>query len=124
MTISVGTGATTPTLIGFERSATLTLSLNNADVSNKSSNDWTERLPTFRDWTIEGEAIFDPSDSAQDDLWTAYNTRNKVNVLVTIAGDTYEGDAYLSELSFEGGHDAEIAGSFSLEGTGQLTKVE
>ncbi len=114
-----------PTNIGLERSSTLTIAGEVIDITTKADNNWRVNLSSIRDWNVDFEAVFDEADTAQDELFSAVDSDPPVTVDVTmnIGGDDFTGNAFVTELTFEGAHDGEVTLSGSLTGTASLTKV-
>lgn len=118
MTLSVG-----GTALGLERSATLSMSLSDIDITNKGSSHQVERIAGNKDWSVDFEALFDDTDSVQDNLFSAYQNRTALSLSIAVGAETYTGSAYLSELSYEGAHDDAVVLSGTLVAKGALTKT-
>ena len=115
----------TATAIGLSRSATLNLSMEDVDITTKASNYWRQRIPSLRDWSVDFDAIFDEADDAQDQLWTSFDTDPSAaaSVNLVVSGDTYSGNMYITDMTIEGPHDAEVSISGSLVGAGEPVRV-
>ena len=112
----------TPTAFALQRGATLNMPTSMIDVSTKSSANWSEVIPGFRQWSVDIEALYDPSDTTYDQLWGAYNGQSVLEVEFQDGTNAYTGNTYISDLSIDGPHSAEGTYTATLNGTSTLTK--
>jgi len=125
--IKVNTGTTASpvyTTVAGQRSATLDLSVDEADTTSKTSSGWHEGLPTIRSWSIDGDGLILETDTGMVLLETCYMNNTQVYVQVyTPAAHTYTGLATLTDFSYDASYDSEATVSYTLTGSGALTKV-
>ena len=114
--------AATPTTVGFQTEATISMSRDPVDVTAKS-DDWATFLAgDFGNWTVEGSSHFDPSDTTHDQMWTDISTGATSEITVTDGTETYSGEAFVTSWQIEGSQESPIGLSYSLQGSGALTK--
>lgn len=125
--INVNTGTVelpTWTLVAGQRNATLTMSTDEVDITSKNSNGWHEGLPSIRSWSIEFDALLIEDDDGLAAIEDAFMNGTQVQVqIVTPAGNKYDGNATLTDFSYEGPYDGEATASGTLTGSGALTKT-
>lgn len=110
--------------IGLQRGGDINFTLDEADITTKSSANWHEGIPSIRNWSMSGEGVVDQANTVQDELEEMFINRVQKNVrLLTANGVTYTGKATLTDFSRSIPHDGEVTLSFTLQGSGALTKV-
>lgn len=116
------TGTPTYTSVGGQRSATLSLSTNEIDASDKLSDGWAENLAGLRKWSISGNGCGDDADAACAALEAAWLANKQLEVqLETPSGKKYDGLATITDLSYDAPHDDMFTYSITMSGTGALT---
>jgi TP901-1 family phage major tail protein len=112
------------TSVGGQKSATLQLTAEEIDATDKLSEDWYESLPSFRKWSLSGSGNGDEADTGLKELEDAWFAGMQVPVqLETPSGTKYSGEATLTDLSYEAPHDNLFSFSVTLSGSGVLTKT-
>lgn len=114
------------TAIAASTSASLDQSMSTREATTKDSAGYKEALEGLREWSISGDFLvsFDGA-YTYDDLYTLWLNRTKVTIKYSseVADDfRYTGEAYLTSLNQSAGVEETVSGSFTLEGTGVLTK--
>lgn len=129
------TGIVNATLIGIyvegvkvAMATSGTLSINQAlrTSINKDDLGWEKSLPAGRSWSLSGDSEF-AFDSAytHDDFAALITSRAPVAIKFSteITGDIrFTGSAYIESLELSGGAEENATYSYSLKGTGVLTK--
>lgn len=111
-------------ILGGQRGATLNRSSETIDITTKSSSGWRENEASIREWSIEADGLLIEDDTAYTELENCYMNGTKVLVeLVTAAGNTYEGEALITDFPIEAPYDDAATYSVTLQGTGPLTKT-
>ena len=112
------------TAIAYSKNCTLNMNLANAETTNKDDSGWKGVLPTKRDWSVDGDGLYNYGGSVST-LFGLYNNRTRVSIKFSnnTPGDKYySGYAYITKLQISG-PDAETATySFSFAGDGQLSE--
>lgn len=125
--IKVNTGTTQSpvwTSVGGQRGATLSMTTAEADTTNKDSDGWHEGLPTIRSWSISGDGLIIETDTGFGELLDAYINNTQVSVQLATAGTKkYSGLATLTDFSYDAPYDGEATCSYTLTGSGALTKA-
>ena len=120
-------GSGTFNAFACQRSATLSLSQDNADATNKDDNNYNFPIPTIRDWTVDTEGVIIAEDADYKklrDMWI-----NQEVVLIRIQNDDaafspaqfWEGNVFIDTLDEEAPHDDTFSHSATLQGQGVLT---
>lgn len=131
--IKVNTGTReTPvwTVIGGQRGATLNLTANQIDASNKQSGAWTTSVPGMLSWSIDADAVMltDISgltvDAGRAKLLACFTNRELVHVrYVRKDGSKFQGYAAITDLSEEAPHDGAATFKITLNGSGSPEEV-
>lgn len=123
-------GGTTYDIIGRATSASLSVSMETRDTTNKDSAGWQENLEGLKAWSLSGDGLVTYSISGDfdtpDDLFTLLSNRTKVKVKfgsATSGEVDYTGDAYLVSYEQEAGVEENVTYSFGFTGTGVLTQA-
>ena len=131
--LKVNTGtAETPvwTVIGGQRGATLSLTAEQIDASNKQSGAWKTSVPGMMSWSIDADAVMltDASglsiDAGRSKLLTVFANRELVHVrYVRKDGSKFQGYAAITDLSEESPHDGVATYKITLAGAGAPEEV-
>jgi len=114
----------TPTLIGGQRGASLSLTTDAVDVTAKDSDGWEENIPHIRHWSIDFDGLLIEDDAGLTALESAYMSGTQLIVeFSTPGGSKYTGTATLTDFSYDTPYDAEATYSGTLQGSGPLTKT-
>ena len=123
-------GGTTYDIIGRATSASLSVSMETRDTTNKDSAGWQENLEGLKAWSLSGDGLVTYSISGDydtpDDLFTLLSNRTLVKVKfgsATSGEIDYTGDAYLVSYEQEAGVEENVTYSFGFTGTGVLTQA-
>lgn len=110
-----------------QTSATLSLSQDNADATNKDDNNFNFPIPTIRDWTVDvdGVVIGEDADYTQlRNLWlnqTVLTGRIQNDDAAFSPAQFWEGSFFIDSLDEEAPHDDTFTYSATLQGQGALT---
>ena len=131
--LKVNTGTTeTPvwTVIGGQRGATLSLTADQIDASNKQSGAWKTSVPGMMSWSIDADAVMltDASglsiDAGRSKLLSVFSNRELVHVrYVRKDGSKFQGYAAITDLSEESPHDGVATYKITLAGAGAPEEV-
>tara|TARA_R110001606_G_scaffold380633_1_gene541272 strand:+ start:756 stop:1199 length:444 start_codon:yes stop_codon:yes gene_type:complete len=133
--IVVKTGVSgSETEIAFCTSASLSLSMDTRDISNKSSAGWRELLEAQKSWSVSTEGLMafrDASGTAvksYDDLLTALVARTAFSIELTptalVAGDyRWSGTCFLTSLEQNDPMEDNVTWTATFEGSGALTQT-
>jgi len=123
-------GGTTYDIIGRATSASLSVSMETRDTTNKDSAGWQENLEGLKSWSLSGDGLVTYSITGDfdtpDDLFTLLSNRTLVKVKfgsATSGEIDYTGDAYLVSYEQESGVEENVTYSFGFTGTGVLTQA-
>lgn len=123
-------GGTSYDIIGRATSASLSVSMETRDTTNKDSAGWQENLEGLKSWSLSGDGLVTYSITGDydtpDDLFTLLSNRTLVKVKfgsATSGEIDYTGDAYLVSYEQEAGVEENVTYSFGFTGTGVLTQA-
>ena len=123
-------GGTSYDIIGRATSASLSVSMETRDTTNKDSAGWQENLEGLKSWSLSGDGLVTYSISGDydtpDDLFTLLSNRTLVKVKfgsATSGEIDYTGDAYLVSYEQEAGVEENVTYSFGFTGTGVLAQA-
>lgn len=123
-------GGTSYDIIGRATSASLSVSMETRDTTNKDSAGWQENLEGLKSWSLSGDGLVTYSISGDydtpDDLFTLLSNRTLVKVKfgsATSGEIDYTGDAYLVSYEQEAGVEENVSYSFGFTGTGVLNQA-
>lgn len=116
--------AGTYVVVGGQRGATLSESVEPIEVTHKLSNGYKEYEYGFADWKISADGVYIKDDTGYDLLVNALRTKKKVKLRIKEEGvDVEQGLALVLSRELEGGYDGEATYSMEFQGTGPITPV-
>lgn len=119
-----GATAGTYLVVGGQRGATLSESVETLETTNKLSNGFKEFEYGFGEWKISADGVYIKDDVAYEKLVTAMRTKTKVKLRIKEEGvEIEEGLALITSRELEGGYDGEATYSVEFQGTGAITPV-
>jgi TP901-1 family phage major tail protein len=108
-------------VLAGQRGGRLSMSANTIDVSSKDSNYWNEALPGYRGWTMSADGCVVNDDIGHIALWSTYANNVSVTIrMVTPTGKALWGNAFITSLDYEGGHDGAFMFSVNFQGSYKL----
>lgn len=116
-------------VVGGQTGASLSRSASTIDVSDKNSGAWASSIAGMKSWSVDAEGFVSLADDGQDLLEQAFDARTGVFIEIrvgasdNVAGITYTGEAYITDLSNEFGQDDAVSFSLSLQGASPLVRV-
>ena len=127
--IEFSTDGVTYSEVGRCTSASLSVSMETRDTSNKDSAGWRELLEGQKSWSLSGDGLVTYNIASADgysDLWGYLTARTKLYVKfgsTTTDEKYYSGQGFLTSLDQEAGMEDNVTYSFSFEGTAALTEA-
>jgi len=121
--LSVTTGGGTLQAIAFSTSASLSMSMDLRDSTNKSSAGWSQSLGGLKSWEMSSDAFVDidsPSGADIEELFVSWNTGTEIAVSFGKSGMLYTGNALITSISVDAGVEENATYSISLTGSGEL----
>ena len=112
----------------FGTSASLTVTRDLRDSTNKSSAGWSESLAGLKSWELSGDGFVEFTNTDQDtknvkELYTQMVASNpEVTVKFSDGSTYYVGNAFITSLTVDAGVEENATYSISLTGTGDLTQ--
>lgn len=119
--------------VGGQRNATFNLNTRIIDATNKSTSPaYAEKLPSFREWSINFDAIVTDDGSGGFDvglnnLVSAFLTGQEVGAYMQFpsaitTNDVWSGEAVLGDFSIDTPYDDVATATGTLEGNGAITR--
>jgi TP901-1 family phage major tail protein len=103
------------------RGATLTMDVDEIDVTCKDSNLWHEGLPSTRKWSLDFKGLLLEDQYTYDVVRNCFLNQLQLRVrMLTPGGKSFTGKATLKNFSIDGPHDDAMSISGSFQGTGAL----
>ena len=127
--IQFSTDGVTYSEVGRCTSASLSVSMETRDTSNKDSAGWRELLEGQKSWSLSGDGLVTYNIASADgysDLWGYLTARTKLYVKfgsTTTDEKYYSGQGFLTSLDQEAGMEDNVTYSFSFEGTAALSEA-
>jgi len=127
--IQFSTDGATYDEVGRMTNASLSISMETRDTSNKDSAGFRELLGGQRSWSLAGDGLVVYSLTGADgysDLFGYWNNRTNLYIKFgSVSGGekNYSGRGFITSLDQEAGVEDNATFSFSLEGTGALTET-
>ncbi len=112
----------------FATSASLSVSRDLRDSTNKSSAGWSESLAGLKSWELSGDGFVEFANADSNtknvkDLFTQMIAdKPEVTVKFSDGNTYYVGNAFMTSLSMDAGVEENATYSVSLTGTGVLTQ--
>ena len=123
--VLIKVAATDPgaTSLGGQTDGTLTRTAGTADVTDKDSSNWREKLVAVREWSVTASCIFDQSDTGYGILRDSWENQTALYVLMldSESSETYGGLGILTDLTLNGPLEDATNYSVTIEGTAALT---
>lgn len=114
------------TVVGGQRGASLTMSADELDITDKNTTGYKKYLVGLKEWGISCDGLVVAGEAGYDALFNAFIAGNIVHVQLKKADDSfgYEGDMVVSSMDFDAQYDDALTYSCELKGAGDLTKIE
>lgn len=115
--------------ISLNTNVSLSVSTSEIECTNKDSSGWKDILVGTRDWSMSGTSYVSPSSTyGLAEAWAAWEAGTAVTVNFTrgtpTSGDiSLSGSAYFTSIEQTGEVDGAAEWTFSLSGSGALTKA-
>lgn len=109
--------------IGGQKSASIEMSTDSIDVSNKVTGEWVQKIPGFKQWSMTCDGLYISDDEGYAALMTAFKNSTPVQVIFADEHATISqsGNAIVSSMSLDAPYDDALTYAVSFEGVGALT---
>lgn len=113
--------------ISGQQGLTINRSADSIEVSSKDTKGgWKSKIAGMKEWSIDNDGLYVPSDATHKQLGKAFEAGNPVCIKV-VNGKTkkgmFGGLAYISDYSLEAPYDDGMTYSISLDGNGALVDL-
>ena len=122
--VNTGTyGSPVWTKVGGQKDATLTLSLEPMDVTDKDSAGWKEGLAGNRSVGVEFDAFLIEDDAGFLEMKKGYWERKSLHLQLVTPTKTLTGHFYMTEMGKEAPLDEAVSVAFTLESNGAIVEA-
>ena len=127
--VYVATAGTTEnptwTLVGGQRSGSLSRTAEEIDASHKTSGGWSSTIAGLRSWSLDMEAIYLAGDEGAKFLEAAFLAGKQVFIKFEYPNKSYvTGWGSITDLSLETSHDDVATISGTISGDGALSELQ
>lgn len=113
-------------VLGGQRSASVEMSSETIDTTNKTSGAWTSKMTGLKSWTVDCDGVFFVDDEGYKAAINAFMNGTAVTVELADSSKSvgYTGEAIITSISVDAPYEDVMTYSVSFEGNGALTEVE
>jgi TP901-1 family phage major tail protein len=114
------------TAVGGQRGASLSMSADELDITDKNTVGYKKFLVGLKEWSISCDGLVVAGEKGYDALFEAFIEGKIVHVQFNQEDGSfgYEGDMVVSSMDFDAQYDDALTYSCELKGAGDLTKIE
>ncbi len=111
--------------VGGQRGASLSMSADELDVTDKNTTGYKKFLVGLKEWSISCDGLVCTDNAGYDALFDAFINGTLVHVQLRKEDSTfgYEGDMVVSSMDFDAQYDDALTYSCELKGAGDLTAM-
>lgn len=113
--------------IGGQKGASLSRSAETIDVSDKTSDGWSESIMGMKSWSLDCEGFVVLGDTGFELLHTAFDNREKIDVEIKIGGAegyNYTGQVVITDFPEDYAQDNAVSYSLALQGASPLVRAK
>ncbi len=113
--------------IGGQKGASLSRSAETIDVSDKTSEGWSESIMGLKSWSLECDGFVTLGDEGFEKLHDAFDNRDALDVEIKVGGAdgyTYTGKVVITDFPEEFPMDDAVTYSLSLQGESKLIRTK
>ena len=111
-------------LVGGQRGASLSMSADEIDTTNKTTEGYKTFLVGLKEWNISCDGIVVIGDEGYDALVAAFLEGNTIQVELKGGNFNYSGDVAIASMDFDAQYDDALTYSCELKGASALVKAE
>ena len=111
--------------VGGQRGASLSMSADELDVTDKNTTGYKKFLVGLKEWSISCDGLVVLNEQGYDALFNAFIAGDVIEVELRKEDNSfgYKGDVVISSMDFDAQYDDALTYSCELKGAGDLTKV-
>lgn len=111
--------------VGGQRGASLSMSADELDVTDKNTTGYKKFLVGLKEWSISCDGLVVLNEQGYDALFNAFIAGDVIEVELKKEDGSfgYKGDVVISSMDFDAQYDDALTYSCELKGAGDLTKV-
>ena len=113
------------TAVGGQRGASLSMSADELDITDKNTVGYKKFLVGLKEWSISCDGLVVAGEAGYDALFNAFIAGDIVKVQFKKEDGSfgYEGEMVVSSMDFDAQYDDALTYSCELKGAGDLTKI-
>ena len=113
------------TAVGGQRGASLSMSADELDITDKNTVGYKKFLVGLKEWSISCDGLVVAGEAGYDALFNAFIAGDIVTVQFKKEDGSfgYEGEMVVSSMDFDAQYDDALTYSCELKGAGDLTKI-
>ena len=113
------------TAVGGQRGASLSMSADELDVTDKNTTGYKKFLVGLKEWSISCDGLVVAGEAGYDALFNAFINGDIVKVQFKQEDGPfgYQGDMVVASMDFDAQYDDALTYSCELKGAGDLTKI-
>ena len=113
------------TVVGGQRGASLSMSADELDITDKTTEGYKAFLVGLKEWTISCDGLVVTGEAGYEALFTAFLNGDVVKVQFKQKDGSfgYEGDMVIASMDFDAQYDDAVTYSCELKGAGALSKI-
>jgi Predicted secreted protein len=118
------TGNANYVTIGSQKSATLNMTQDAVDVSNKDTPLWRDYIPGYREWSVDCDAMIVETDAALVQLESQYIAGTPVRVAIQTPANSqhWSGTGLIKSMKYSAADGGVYSAALTIQGTGALAK--
>lgn len=109
--------------VGGQRGASLSMSADEIDVTDKTTGQYKTYLAGLKEWSISCDGLVVVNDTAYEALITAFLGGDEIEVELKGAGFGYKGKVAITSMDFDAQYEDALTYSCELRGASELEKV-
>lgn len=112
-------------VVGGQKGASLSRSAETIDVTDKTSEGWSESIVGLKSWSVDCDGFVTLGDVGFEALHEAFDNRQALDIEIKVGnetGYTYTGSVVITDFPEEYPQDDAVSFSLSLAGASKLTR--
>lgn len=112
-------------VVGGQKGASLSRSAETIDVTDKTSEGWSESIVGLKSWSVDCDGFVTLGDEGFEALHEAFDNRKALDIEIKVGdetGYTYTGSVVITDFPEEYPQDDAVSFSLSLAGASKLTR--
>ena len=112
-----------PTAVAGQRGASLSMSADELDITDKTTEGYKAYLAGLKEWTISCDGLVCIGDTAYDKLVATFLEGQTIAIELKGKGFGYKGQVSIASMDFDAQYEDALTYSCELKGASALTKI-